>query len=535
MSRALKSVNYRNTPVTTALPGQVENNTGGFVYQVDMKARLERFLILGTDGGTYYVTQDDLTKQNVDWIINAIHEAPGVVLNTVLDVSFSGRAYRNSAALFVLALFLNHAEPTFKGMAVEQTPNIARTATHLFELAQYLENLGGWGRAKRRAVSGWFTSKTPEQLGYQSVKYRQRNGWTLRDLMRLAHPVGVDKGVGNFILGKYVGKFSDFDPNMPKIVHGFQVMQRATSVAEVTNTLQEYGLPWEAIPTQFLKEPEVWKTLFYSDQLRGQALLRNVTRMARIGAFDDMVFAKEYADLLASSEMIRKTKLHPVQYLMAQVTYTEGQLDRNYGYNVVRNKSWTTNTKIIKALNEGFYSAFQFVEPSDKRTMIGVDVSGSMSWSSAVGSDLTAAQGASAMAMVTARTEPYTSIFGFADSLRDLGISPEMDFATIMKKTQDQNFGWTDPSLLMKHATANRIKVDTFVVITDNEVNHGTHPSHALREYRNKMGIDTKLVVMGMTATDFTIADPEDRGMLDVCGFDSATPRVVSDFSAGRI
>ena len=49
------------------------------------------------------------------------------------------------------------------------------------------------------------------------------------------------------------------------------------------------------------------------------------------------------------------------------------------------------------------------------------------------------------------------------------------------------------------------------------------------------MGIPARLIVVGMTATNFTIADPEDPGTLDVVGFDTATPRLISDFAAGRI
>jgi 60 kDa SS-A/Ro ribonucleoprotein len=42
------------------------------------------------------------------------------------------------------------------------------------------------------------------------------------------------------------------------------------------------------------------------------------------------------------------------------------------------------------------------------------------------------------------------------------------------------------------------------------------------------------LIVVGMTANQFTIADPSDPGMLDVVGFDIAAPQVMTDFSAGR-
>jgi 60 kDa SS-A/Ro ribonucleoprotein len=36
-----------------------------------------------------------------------------------------------------------------------------------------------------------------------------------------------------------------------------------------------------------------------------------------------------------------------------------------------------------------------------------------------------------------------------------------------------------------------------------------------------------------MTSTGFSIADPADAGMMDVVGFDSATPELISDFARG--
>lgn len=538
MSNALRSYNVNSyLGVGEKLSDyQVQNNTGGYVYQVEDKARLERFLILGVDKGTYYVSEADLTKQNVDWLVQLIKKDSKLVLDTVREVSTSGRAYRNGPAIFVLALVLNHGTSSDKSLAASMAPEVARTATMVFELAQYIENLGGWGRAKRTAIANWFTSKTPEALAYQAVKYRQRNGWTLRDLMRLSHPRGVDQNVGNFVLGKYQGKFSDYTPGMPEIVHGFMQMQRATSTIDVILTLQEYrNLPWESIPTQFLKEPVVWKQLFENGQLKGQALLRNVTRMAKIGAFDDSDFAQKYATELANEEMIKKTRLHPMQYLLASVTYVQGQMNRKDGWywDTSRNKTWVDKKIIRDALDAGFYSSFSAITPADKLTTIGLDVSGSMS-SPALGVDLSACEIAAAMAMVTVRTEPDVNVYGFARDLKKLAITKSDSFDSAMRKTKGINFGSTNPGLLIRDALNRRQLVDTFIVITDNEVNSGQHPSGILRQYRDSVNPNARLVVVGTTATDFTLADPRDPGMMDVAGFDTNAPNVIADFSAGR-
>ena len=41
------------------------------------------------------------------------------------------------------------------------------------------------------------------------------------------------------------------------------------------------------------------------------------------------------------------------------------------------------------------------------------------------------------------------------------------------------------------------------------------------------------LIVVGMLANPFTIADPTDAGMMDVVGFDTAAPAVMADFARG--
>lgn len=91
--------------------------------------------------------------------------------------------------------------------------------------------------------------------------------------------------------------------------------------------------------------------------------------------------------------------------------------------------------------------------------------------------------------------------------------------------------GTTDCSLPMIWAQKTQTAADVFIVFTDNETFAGnTHPATALREYREKMGIPAKLIVCGMTSNSFTIADPDDRGMLDICGFDTGALDVIQNF-----
>src|SRR5207253_8248221 len=104
----------------------------------------------------------------------------------------------------------------------------------------------------------------------------------------------------------------------------------------------------------------------------------------------------------------------------------------------------------------------------------------------------------------------------------------------VVHKTSSLPFGGTDCALPMVWAREQGLRADVFVVLTDSETWFGQiHPVQALREYREATGINARLIVVAMVSNGFTIADPEDGGMLDVVGFDLATPELMSAFVRG--
>src|ERR1051325_11269877 len=137
------------------------------------------------------------------------------------------------------------------------------------------------------------------------------------------------------------------------------------------------------------------------------------------------------------------------------------------------------------------------------------------------------------MAMVTAAVEPKHTLTAFSHQMVPISISPRQRLDDVIDATERLPFGGTDCALPMLHAAKHNLAVDVFVVLTDSETWYGKqHPSLALRDYRQKMGIPSKLIVVGMVSNGFTIADPNDAGMLDAVGFDTATPQLMSGFAA---
>jgi 60 kDa SS-A/Ro ribonucleoprotein len=254
--------------------------------------------------------------------------------------------------------------------------------------------------------------------------------------------------------------------------------------------------------------------------------------------------AKTIVDRLTNAEILRKARVHPISVLSALRVYPlgyglKGQATR-YGYTYFpqpKAPEWTPVPRILDALDTAFELAFKHIEPTNKRTLLALDVSGSMSGGMIAGvPGLTPRDGSAAMAMVTMRTEPHYDVVAFQQNLVPLAISAKMRLDDVIKATSNLPFGGTDCSQPMLYALKHKLKVDTFVVYTDSETWAGAmHPVQALRDYRQKTGIGARLIVVGMVSNGFTIADPDDAGMLDVVGFDASAPAVMADFARGEV
>ncbi|MFJ3403709.1 TROVE domain-containing protein [Promicromonospora sp. NPDC090134] len=527
----LRTLSRRRTPQNQPADArQHANSAGGYTFVLDDAARLRRFLTLGVDGGTYYTSAGALARENAEVVRRMAVTDPVVLVDTIVKVSTSGAAPRQNPALFALAYAAS--VPESAALALAALPQVARTGTHLFLFAAYVEQFRGWGRGLRRAVGGWYTGKDADAVAYQAVKYRQREGWSHRDLLRLAHPVTADpalRATFDWIVRGSAGEHT------PALVEAFLRAQEASDAATWSALVRDAGLTWEMLPDAALAEPAVWDALL-DVGVPTTALMRQLPRLTRLGLLPAVGGrTHEVAGLLADPERLRRARVHPVNVLVAQRTYASGVSARGAG-------RWEPTQRVVDALDAGFYAAFGAIEPSGKRLLLAVDVSGSMS-APIAGMPLTAREASAALALVQLATEPGSSAVGFTRGtgrgwreahLEPLRISPRRRLDDALRVVDEMPMGGTDCAQPMLYALANGLEVDTFVVYTDNETWHGdVHPHQALRLYRERTGIPARLVVVGMTATEFSIADPSDPGMLDVAGFDAAVPSLISQFAGG--
>lgn len=188
-------LNRAETPQSQPIPGstQVLNSAGGYAWAVDDWTRLDRFLILGSEGGSYYASEPALTLENVEAVKRCV-QADGLrAVAHIIEVSDAGRTPKNDPALFALALAASVGEEPTRKAALAALSKVARIGTHLFHFVAYVDGMRSWGRGLRHAVANWYKAMPASKLAYQAIKYQQRGGWSHRDLLRLVHPVAVDK------------------------------------------------------------------------------------------------------------------------------------------------------------------------------------------------------------------------------------------------------------------------------------------------------------------------------------------------------
>lgn len=554
MTDYTKHFSERETPQSEPIPftAQVPNSAGGFTWKVDDWTRLDRFLILGAEGGTFYVGERKLTVENAEAVLRCITVDGLRTVARIVEVSKAGRAPKNDPAIFALALAASKGDVPTRRAAFAAIPEVCRIGTHLFHFVRDAEAFRGWGKGFKRAVARWYEAMPVDRLAYQAIKYQQREGWGHRDLVRLSHPKPDSsdrQAVLLWMAGEPRGpkgteerlrhlKSAWMDgPGRPALLDAFEHVQRATEEGVVTSLIREHRLPREAVPSQRLDRPAVWEALL--EDMPMTAMVRNLATMTRVGLLAPLGAAtKHVVEELANRDRIRKARVHPLALLLALRTYASGKGVRGQ-------HTWTPVQSVCDALDGAFYLAFENAEPTGKRLVLALDVSGSMRASFIGQSGLSAREAAAAMALVIASTEKDHVIVGFysgratwrtstiENGIGPLAITPKMRLDQVTAYTAGLPFGGTDCALPMLWAEANEVQADGFITLTDSETWAGSiHPSQALKQYRRATGIPAKAVCVGMTANEFTVLDPHDAGSMNCVGFDASVPTVIRDFLA---
>ena len=593
MADILASINTRTTPQgRKARADQVKNNAGGYAFQIGDEERLWRFLTLGTDSNSYYQKASELTVANAEVVMRMAANRPHELIDAIVRVSTEGRAPKNKQAVFALAIA---CAPTIntdleaRQRARSVLPQVARTFTHLAEFNKYVEQFQGRGRGINTAIAKWYRDKPVDKLAYQVTKYRAREGWATRDPMRLVkHKLGRSAEVSSDRDRLYAwaarrvvpeGGFTDESLaivqdfiELQELGHAEKIDKRA--VVDIID--RGHGVTWEHLPDAATLIPEVWDALL--DQgMPVTALYRNLPKMTNVYGGTGLWVQKVVAGL-SDAAALKRGRVHPVNLLVAQRTYAHGRSIRG-------DNTWTPIGDITNALDQAFYLAYDAVEPINGRLLLALDISASMntplldydSRGRVYRMPITAREVTGALALVLKARQAAGSVevvgfsssgggyggarrfMGYAQNWQGLMV-PQYTYVPssrpaddglitldnevdsrrrlddVLKSIAGLPHGGTDCALPFTWATKHNKDFDAVVVLTDNESWAGPiHAFQAAQQYRSKVQHDVKFIAAAMTATNYSVVDPKDSSGLNISGFDSAVPTLISDFCAGRV
>lgn len=578
------------TPQTQAIPGREaemhQMESGGFAFKKGPFGQLRRWLIVGSDKNEFYASKQVLTRDNAKNVAVAFAADPIRTVDTIVEVSDRGLAPKNDAAIFALALCLEMASRlsiehsgTGEGEIADEwvsyvqaaAPKVCRIGTHLFQFATFLAGLDILdNRRGRDAITAILNGWNVKGLQVNLIKYRQRDGWTLAQLLDVVHPKTDDplrgaayqwanwaedrtRAIGR--VDGYVEQPTGVLPDNTVIWMGprngervlynirwqddlptiwaFEQLRTEQNKARVLNLITDHRLPWEALPDQWLKDKDVWATLLPHMNLG--ALIRQLGKLTGLGVIGQtgaeklMVIKK-----LTNAEELRKARIHPLAVLVAQAVYRQGHGDKG-------RLTWKPVSQVTDALESAFYGSFDAWEPTEKSRGLFIDVSGSMGMQQYAvpigGTTMVPRMIATVMAMCVARKEQDHVMYGFAGELRDLGIGATDSLETAMAKAQMNNFGSTDPMKAVEWAVKSRTKLDTFEFFTDEQAWSGKeHVTQAITRYRKLVGDPkVKMLCFAITSRPWTLADPKDIYQADFPGFGTDTPRLAELFIRGEL
>ena len=514
------SKHITNRPQTQPAFGRtdmVQNNAGGYGFKITPQEQLERFLLIGSEGGTYYVGEKKLTEDNAQTILSLIKANGLGVVSTVVDFAVNNRAPKADAGVFVLAMAATYGDAATKKAAYDAISKVAKTSTQLFTFVSNIQNLRGWSKGLCKGVSKFYTERKPEQVAYQMVKYRNRAGFTHKDVIRLAHPRTKDE-ITNSLFKYAVGKATEAE-TPSELVQTYGLAQTAT-VEELVTLIKTVNLTWEMVPTDKLNNVDVLSALLVKMPLT--ALIRNLNRFSYNGMTKgNTETVKMIVKKLTSEEEVRKAGIHPLMVVNSMFTYSKGRGEKG-------TKVWEANQNIVDAMTTTFELSLKSLEATGKRILVAVDVSGSMN-KEVGGMSMTASQIGNVLSSVILRSEANSELVWFDTKLVNPTIGRRTSIDDVIRLTH--RGGGTDCSVPLKHAANTLNEYDAIIILTDYETWAGKqHAFEVLASYRKNVNKDVKVIEVALTSTPNAQIPNDDKNLLRVVGFDASVIEVINSY-----
>jgi 60 kDa SS-A/Ro ribonucleoprotein len=323
-------------------PDQVPNNAGGFVWQISDKEQVIRYLIIGSEGGNFYQTPQQVSSTCASCVLRMTRTPDNFkwLIDTIRQVSTSGRAAKQEPTLLALATAIVFARtPADKTAALNAVNDCVRILTHMYILIGYIKIFSkaghpsltaphaasaaataaataatpppvtgsGIGRGIRRVFGEYFYSRTGIEIANLMTKYQNREGWTIKDVLTLIHinPSQMKDDGGRLAIEQVFKTKEEFEPILAaapptaeptktfisaiKEIHTIVLRSTTTATASTTqgeldrivHLINQVGLCREQLPSQLFKHKKIWEALLHSKGANGKGKGMPLTALIR--------------------------------------------------------------------------------------------------------------------------------------------------------------------------------------------------------------------------------------------------------------
>lgn len=478
MSRAMRI--FKNPPDRT-VRAPITNRDGFPAWVRSIEEQYVQTLVCNTFGNQFYASERDMITE-----AEQVHDAM-----LAKDTDFAAKAlvysrtkgYMRTQPIYGLAKLFekdgDRAEAIF--------PLVIRTPNDLRDFAVMIASLrkgSQGGRRIKRTVGNWLVNRLGE---YWAIKYgsAEKKGYSLKEMLCAFHPNAQGKKITLFdwIMGRAdfltkTGKIKKaFEAELPQIAE-FERLKRATTSKEKVEAITEGKLPHEVTTSFAGSDREVWSAIV--PQMPIFALLKNLATLERHEVMS--VFRHSVIKKLTDEKMVRNSKILPFRFMEAM--------------------NYVSDAHVRDALRDAVEISLGSIPPISGRTVVAVDVSGSMAegYHKDVGEPKGGFIRVAALFGVALmkKTDLNGHLFLFNTGLSEFPVS--MRDSTLTQAARITASGGTNTSLALQHLLSNREKVDNFIIITDEQQNTGSSFLRVVDEYRVKLNRNLKVFIVDVAA-----------------------------------
>lgn len=514
-----------SSPIPQSQPlnreGQVEMRSGGYGFTVSDWSQLRSLLIMGS-GGSYYEDGDHMLNRHSDILLGLISKNGVVVVQTAVELSQKGLTLKNTYSVYAIAMAAAFGTPETRKAALDALPIIVRTGSDLlFFVNAFCKLWGGWGRAIKRAINQWYTSRPLDHVVYQVLKYPNRHTWTHADVMRMSHLRShIQKTMPNpaaweVFLAWMRGEEgalaqAQHHPELRQLI-GLARIQEATDDQAAAALVSEYRLTHEMIPNRWFDSTHIWSALL--ENMPYTAFIRTLNRITGVGMLHDLHARRHILARLDNTQEAIKGRVHPLNILLASIYYARG---RRWG-----DVRWKPHPDVLKALDGLFHRLITSLERHKGRVLIAMDISGSML--QLVGEKkVQVTDVVAGMTLIAKHCYERVEVMGVDMRVhRHIPITSGMSLRKASFIIEKLSWGGTALNVLFDYLIEKYSAFDAVLFLTDSESWAGDeHVQVAWEKYRAQVAPNARLLYGIMVPNEYSLADPKDSSVCVTSGFD---------------